>query len=83
MIAKLTDEMRAAVAAQPGRPVEIEDEATQRVYLLIDRNDAKQILDRWILDELDLAEADIAAGRVSDWNRDAMIQKIQSHPESR
>ena len=36
MTPKLTDEMRQALQQQPAGPVEISDEKSQRVYVLID-----------------------------------------------
>ena len=36
MTPKLTDEMREALQQQPAGPVEIPDDETQRVYVLID-----------------------------------------------
>ena len=36
MTPKLTDEMRQALRKQPAGPVEIPDDQTQRVYVLID-----------------------------------------------
>ena len=36
MTPKLTDEMRQALQQQPAGPVEIPDDETQRVYVLID-----------------------------------------------
>ena len=36
MTPKLTDEMRQALQQQPGGPVEIPDDESQRVYVLID-----------------------------------------------
>ena len=36
MTPKLTDEMRKALQKQPAGPVEIPDDETQRVYVLID-----------------------------------------------
>ncbi|MEZ6068978.1 MAG: hypothetical protein R3C10_01650 [Pirellulales bacterium] len=36
MAAKLTQEQLDAIHAQPGVPVPVEDEATQRVYYLVD-----------------------------------------------
>src|SRR4051794_9844775 len=36
MTLKLTDELRQALAASPGRPVELVDEQTARRYVLVD-----------------------------------------------
>lgn len=36
MITKLTEELRAALRTSPGQPIEIEDEQTQNVYVMLD-----------------------------------------------
>lgn len=64
MTPKLTSEMRDALAARPGEPIEIEDDQTHRVYLLVERDRAREQLDRWVIDQLVVAEEDMAAGRV-------------------
>lgn len=44
MTAKLTDEMRTALAANPGQPLPVVDETDQRVYYLVESppSDAKE-----------------------------------------
>lgn len=39
MIPKLTPEMRIALQEQAGHPVKIEDEQSQKVYLLVEEDD--------------------------------------------
>ena len=46
MIAKLTDELRNALEQQPERPLEIEDEQTNNVYVLLDANLFYQLLQK-------------------------------------
>lgn len=52
MAPKLTDEQRLAVEAQPGEPVRIEDDKTQRVYLLVEESNAPQLYERWLRGKL-------------------------------
>jgi predicted transcriptional regulator len=42
---KLTEEMRAALKRQPGRPVRLEDEETQKVYVIIDDETHKRAME--------------------------------------
>lgn len=72
MILKLTPEIRAALAAQPGQPLEMIDDETKQVYVLFERRHARDLLDRWILQELSVGEADVAAGRITTWNPDVL-----------
>ncbi|MBX9789916.1 MAG: hypothetical protein K2Y37_13445 [Pirellulales bacterium] len=74
MAPKLTPEMREALARHPGQPVEIEDDETKRVYLLFDREQARELLDDWIVRELAIAEADVAAGRTVEWDADNLLR---------
>lgn len=78
MTPKLTPEMRAALQAHQARPIEVEDDQTQRVYILVERGRARDLLDRWIADELDLAEADVAAGRVVPWDKDGLLSRARA-----
>lgn len=82
MTPKLTPEMRDALAARPGRPIEVEDDQTHRVYLLIERDQARNQLDHWIIDQLVAAEEDIAAGRVVPWDKRAFLDRSGIHPSA-
>lgn len=70
--------MRAALEQHPGQLVEIEDDETKRTYLLFDRQQARELLDQWIISELVTAEADVAAGRVVDWDAEYLMRTL--HP---
>ncbi len=76
MTPKLTPEMRAALAQHPGQPVEIEDDETRRTYLLFDRQQARELLEYWIINELATAEADVAAGRVVEWDAGSLMRTL-------
>lgn len=82
MTPKLTPEMRAALAAHPGEPIEVEDEQTQRVYVLIERDHAREQLDHWIIGQLAVAEADVAAGRIVAWDKPSLMAKAGIHPSA-
>lgn len=82
MTPKLTPEMRNALAARPGQPIEVEDEQTHRVYLLVERDQAREQLDRWIIDQLAAAEEDVAAGRVAEWDKQAFLDRSGIHPSA-
>ena len=76
MAPKLTPEMRSALSQHPGQPIEVEDDQTHRVYLLVDREDARSQLDAWIIQQLIVAEADIEAGRVSTWDKQRLLDQL-------
>ena len=68
MTPKLTDEMREALQQQPAGPVEIPDDETQRVYVLIDAElhqramAALQLQQDWESIQRGIAEADAGEG---------------------
>lgn len=77
MIPKLTPEMKAALADRPGEAIEIRDEESNRSYLLIDRQAAQQAIERWIVRELRVAEADVDAGRVESWDVQKLMRELE------
>jgi hypothetical protein len=54
MAPKLTDEQRLALESRPGQPVEIEDDHTQRVYILVARDDFQSLCDERLRRELEV-----------------------------
>jgi hypothetical protein len=60
MTPKLTDEMRRAIKREPGKPVQVEDDRTHKVYFLVDREHAVDLFDHWLAQELQIGfdEAD-------------------------
>jgi hypothetical protein len=70
--------MRDALEQHPGQPVEVEDDETKRVYLLFDRQEARELLNHWIVRELTIAEADVAAGCTVEWDADKMLREAQA-----
>ncbi len=68
--------MRQALEQHPGQPVEIEDDETKRVYLLFDRQQARELLDQWIIQELTAAEADVASGRTVEWDAENLMRTL-------
>jgi hypothetical protein len=51
MTPKLTSEMRTALAERNGQPIEVEDEETNRVYLLFESQLANLLLDQRMMQE--------------------------------
>lgn len=72
MLPRLTDEMRTALHAQDGAPVEIQDEETQKRYLLIERDIGPRLIEAWFKAFVQQGLDDAAAGRVSAWDINEM-----------
>lgn len=70
--------MRDALSRNPGKPIELRDDESNRTYLLVDREQAREFLEQWIVQELVEAEADIAHGRVVAWNPSGILSQVRS-----
>lgn len=68
MTHKITDELRQALAAHGGRPVRVEDDQTQQVYVLVDERTHEQSMRALRLHEdraaIQAGIDDMEAGRV-------------------
>jgi hypothetical protein len=72
MAPKITDEMRAAIAQQPGRPVEVEDELTRKVYVLIDADAGRAMTQQWIREQLQIGLDAASRGDIEPFDADAI-----------
>jgi hypothetical protein len=54
MIPEITPEMREALARQPGAPVEVRDDRTSKIYLLVDRESGRALTEQWLREQLDI-----------------------------
>jgi hypothetical protein len=69
---KITPEMRAALAQQPGRPVEVEDDASQKLYLLVDAQSGRVLVEQWIREQLQLGLDAAERGEVVSFDPEAI-----------
>jgi hypothetical protein len=83
MAPKLTDEQRQALEARPGMPVEIEDDRTQRVYILVARDDVQSLFDEQLRRELQVGFEQADRGEVEDWDLDEMLGEARRRRDSR
>jgi bifunctional DNA-binding transcriptional regulator/antitoxin component of YhaV-PrlF toxin-antitoxin module len=82
MAPKLTDEQRQALEARPGQPVEIEDDRTQRVYILVARDDVESLFDERLRRELQIGIEQADRGHVADWDLDEMLGEARRRRDS-
>lgn len=73
MTPKLTDEMRAALKAQPGEPVEVEDDQTHKVYILIEQPQARRLLGDVLGRELQIGFDQADRGESEPWDIQATL----------
>ncbi len=67
MTPKLTDELRLALEANPGKPIRVEDEQTQKVYLVMSEEALPTLWEDYIRREVKRGLDAIERGEVEDW----------------
>ncbi len=72
MTPKITPEMRAALAKHPDQPLEVEDDQTQKVYLLVDADHGQAMTEQWIRGQLQIGLDAAARGEVVYFDADAI-----------
>lgn len=70
---KLTPEQRAAIETYaPGRPIQIEDEHTERIYWLVPLDNVPSLWIDYLNDQVEVGMQAIAAGEIVNWDLEAM-----------
>jgi hypothetical protein len=75
MIPKLSEEQRQAIESKPGEPIEIVDDHTQGVYILVAREDFRKPIEDRLRRELQIAFDQVENGDVADWDVEEMLQE--------
>jgi hypothetical protein len=68
MAPKITPEMRAALAVTPGQPVTVEDDETQKQYVLVDVERGRALTEQWIREQLQLGIAAAERGETEPFD---------------
>ena len=79
MTPKLSEEQRQAIVDCQGRPVEVEDDRTQRVYVLVARDEFHRLMEDKLCRELQIAFDQADAGDVGDWDIAEMLREAPRH----
>lgn len=64
----LTPEMRQALDAGGGLPIQIEDPLTHKLYLVVEKSEGLELDSEYLRTQVEIGLADIEAGRVVPWN---------------
>ncbi|WP_417385674.1 hypothetical protein [Gimesia sp.] len=80
MAPKITEEMRQALNQQPDRPLKIEDDQTQKTYLLIPQENFRQWVDAELRRELQIGFDQADAGEVAEWDLESILSTARSLP---
>ena len=68
MTPKLTDEMRQALKQEPGRPVKVKDEQTQKIYVLVADDDFNTMVHMEFSRQLKVGFDQADNGEFVDWD---------------
>ena len=80
MAPKITEEMRQALNQHPDRPLKIEDDQTEKTYLLIPQENFRQWVDDELRRELQIGFDEADAGEVAEWDVESILSTARSSP---
>ncbi|QDT81039.1 hypothetical protein Mal35_45170 [Gimesia maris] len=80
MAPEITEEMRQALNQQPDRPLKIEDDQSQKTYLLIPQENFRQWVDAELRRELQIGFDEADAGEVAEWDVESILSTARSSP---
>ncbi len=83
MTPKLSEEQRQAIQNRDGGPVEVEDDRTQRVYVLVARDQFRHLVEEQLRAELQVGFDQADAGDVAEWNVEEMLQEAHLRHSSK
>jgi hypothetical protein len=64
--------MREALAQHPGAPIAVEDDLTQKTYLLVDVEAGRAVAEQWIREQLQLGIDTADRGLISEFDAEAI-----------
>lgn len=70
---KLSEEQREAIRTSHGRPVEVEDDRTHSLYVLVARDDFQRMVEERLRRELQIAFDQADVGDVDEWDVEEML----------
>lgn len=73
MAPRITEEQREALEQSAGGPVEVEDDRTRKVYLLIEEDEARRRLGDWLRRELQIGFDQADRGESRPWDIEATL----------
>lgn len=71
---KLSDEQREAIESKHGGPIEVRDDRTQHVYVLVGRDQFQQLVEEQLRRDLQIGFDQADAGDVAAWNVEEVLQ---------
>ena len=83
MTPKITNEQREALHQTPGKPVDVEDDQSAEVYVLVAKADFRQMVDEELRRQLQIGFDQVAAGDVGEWDADEMLEEAHRRHAAR
>ena len=78
MTPKLSEEQRQAIQNRDGGPVDVEDDRTHRMYVLVARDEIYRLVEEQLRAELQVGLDQADSGDVGEWNVEEMLQAAHS-----
>ncbi len=73
MAPKIPDNIRDELNRHPGKPLEIEDAATHKVYVIVPKDDFVKMVDDELRRQLQIGFDQADAGEVAEWDVDEIL----------
>lgn len=75
MTPKITAEQRKALEREPGKPLELPDDQTQKVYVMVAKDDFTQMVDQELRRLLQIGFDQADAGDVGAWDVEEVLRE--------
>lgn len=79
---KLSEEQRQAIRKTHGGPVEVEDDPTHRVYIIVARDEFHQLVEEQLRQELQIGFDQADAGDIGEWNIETLLAEAYRRHDS-
>ena len=79
MTPKLSEEQRQALDNHPDGPIVVEDDQTQRIYVLVARDEFHRLVDAQLRAELRVGFDQADAGDVGAWDIEELLREAHQH----
>ena len=73
----LTPEMRQAIAASGGAPIQLEDPVTSQMYLLVEQPVKPELDEDYVRAEVEIAANELASGQEEDWEIESVLAEAE------
>jgi len=83
MTPKLSEEIHNALEEQPGRPLEVSDAQSQKVYVVVAKEDFQRMVDEELRRQLQIGLDQADRGELEEWNLDEFLQRMRDQQHAK